>query len=524
MSSAHTDDMFSVAPATASAAASTAAASTSAAASTAAAIETTLTRTERMTARNERITLVFKLLEILNSMIKSKDSDFFQLHGITPVKKTRAEKKEDKLTKKLLSFAIHFTQIFGNSLPFIPHEKPYKMVKKNIREWNKLVNWWNISCANFRRHTSALTVLDEFIRDNPLPAYDSSNGFQSEQEVDEHLQSLITPVVGKVKSPLDGQLIEPANENAIGLWVSTHRTIFAALASEFRLQLMDMLEYLIQSSTVVFSHATSTSQTYDIYRFGSSRRTRPREFDSHGASGRFLSRALGPGTFFGCSLLLEHNDLKIPSSAEEICERIEDLPNGSECLAQYTNLCNIRIRTLLLTRRNVHDVHGNFIVCNFPGCAYVDGFMHRPHFFGVVNPLTQCPAGHALCQRCHQFHTGICEDFVGVELPPTVKRCPTCHTAIEKTIGCNHMRCTQCGQNFCWLCMMRFNQSEQYVIHDGPDGNVCPQYSDNINGNVNGNVNGYVDVDDDDDDNDDNHAHNDYRDHRYHYVYDPYDY
>lgn len=33
------------------------------------------------------------------------------------------------------------------------------------------------------------------------------------------------------------------------------------------------------------------------------------------------------------------------------------------------------------------------------------------------------------------------------------KPCPSCQVPIEKSTGCNHMTCSQCGTNFCWLCL-----------------------------------------------------------------------
>jgi hypothetical protein len=40
------------------------------------------------------------------------------------------------------------------------------------------------------------------------------------------------------------------------------------------------------------------------------------------------------------------------------------------------------------------------------------------------------------------------------------KPCPVCKTAIEKNNGCNHMSCTQCKYEFCWLCLSKYNPEE----------------------------------------------------------------
>uniref|UniRef100_A0A8C6UPQ6 RING-type domain-containing protein n=1 Tax=Neogobius melanostomus TaxID=47308 RepID=A0A8C6UPQ6_9GOBI len=33
------------------------------------------------------------------------------------------------------------------------------------------------------------------------------------------------------------------------------------------------------------------------------------------------------------------------------------------------------------------------------------------------------------------------------------KTCPHCFSHIEKNGGCNHMTCSQCKRQFCWICM-----------------------------------------------------------------------
>ncbi|KAI3859199.1 hypothetical protein MKX03_034603 [Papaver bracteatum] len=38
------------------------------------------------------------------------------------------------------------------------------------------------------------------------------------------------------------------------------------------------------------------------------------------------------------------------------------------------------------------------------------------------------------------------------------KPCPNCKRPIEKGIGCNHMTCTMCGFEFCWICLVSYKR------------------------------------------------------------------
>jgi ariadne-1 len=74
----------------------------------------------------------------------------------------------------------------------------------------------------------------------------------------------------------------------------------------------------------------------------------------------------------------------------------------------------------------------------------------------------------ASCQEKERWKSLVVDEEVLVnEWERTNTRpCPTCQRRIEKNGGCNHMTCSQCGYEFCWICGHEWNS------HEG-DGYSC---------------------------------------------------
>ena len=72
----------------------------------------------------------------------------------------------------------------------------------------------------------------------------------------------------------------------------------------------------------------------------------------------------------------------------------------------------------------------------------------------------KCKKGHQFCFECLRPPHGksSCEelmekDFLKWKKNRVVKKCPRCKIFTEKNEGCNHMTCSSCKYQWCWLCL-----------------------------------------------------------------------
>ncbi|XP_078485899.1 E3 ubiquitin-protein ligase ARIH2 isoform X1 [Ciona intestinalis] len=58
------------------------------------------------------------------------------------------------------------------------------------------------------------------------------------------------------------------------------------------------------------------------------------------------------------------------------------------------------------------------------------------------------------CETIKKWLTKCADDSETANyISANTKDCPKCHICIEKNGGCNHIKCSKCSHNFCWMCL-----------------------------------------------------------------------
>ncbi len=45
------------------------------------------------------------------------------------------------------------------------------------------------------------------------------------------------------------------------------------------------------------------------------------------------------------------------------------------------------------------------------------------------------------------------------------RNCANCSSPIEKSGGCNHMTCTHCNYEFCWICGSKYSRNHYFIFN-----------------------------------------------------------
>lgn len=104
-----------------------------------------------------------------------------------------------------------------------------------------------------------------------------------------------------------------------------------------------------------------------------------------------------------------------------------------------------------------------FRYCPIPDCSMI----YRANSTMKFNTCAKCLT--VTCTFCHAPHEGkTCAEYKdevsgGYQATQKLKKelgikdCPRCMTPLEKTEGCNHMKCRGCGAHLCWVCLEVFS-------------------------------------------------------------------
>ena len=120
----------------------------------------------------------------------------------------------------------------------------------------------------------------------------------------------------------------------------------------------------------------------------------------------------------------------------------EKIINDTDLLSKYKKLKKMRQL----------ELDPNVEFCPYPNC--------ESYAIKKDNNLVSCiHNGHKFCFNCHNYwhDKGICtidiySYYKKWKTSKKIKRCPRCRYLIEKNEGCNHMTCTNCKYEWCWIC------------------------------------------------------------------------
>ena len=159
---------------------------------------------------------------------------------------------------------------------------------------------------------------------------------------------------------------------------------------------------------------------------------------------------------------INNNKVEKIKCPEVLCDCIiynnfieKKLVKDIELLEKYIKLRN---RKQLMLDPNVQ-------MCPFPDC---ESYAKKGD-----NKYVSCiDKGHKFCFNCLKEWHGekSCEiesdkNFEKWKNSYKVKRCPRCKYFIEKNEGCNHITCSNCQYQFCWLCLQEYKSD-----HFDPSG------------------------------------------------------
>jgi ariadne-1 len=127
---------------------------------------------------------------------------------------------------------------------------------------------------------------------------------------------------------------------------------------------------------------------------------------------------------------------------------------------------------------------GGYSLCPGPDCTIVACSPQHAKEPGktMIAKCTHCATSFCFSCGATPHQPARCADFAEWSrifgssdfwVKKNAKPCPGCNVPIEKNQGCNHMKCSQCNFDFCWLCLGPLN------THLEP--HICNRYQPHAN-------------------------------------------
>lgn len=175
-------------------------------------------------------------------------------------------------------------------------------------------------------------------------------------------------------------------------------------------------------------------------------------------------------------------------------EEIITVPSIEELWNKY----QLVVRKIFIENKNsqmlCRNPNCNYIIYGFPNTKSIECICKQTGCF-------QCKFNEAHeplnCITLHKWEEQCKKDLQSVEwMFANTKKCPQCFVRIEKNSGCNHMTCTNCHYEFCWICDTSWKQHIEesnndlnpYHCNRYDPRKINTNYNDNntlINNNIN---------------------------------------
>ena len=152
-------------------------------------------------------------------------------------------------------------------------------------------------------------------------------------------------------------------------------------------------------------------------------------------------------------------------------EQIFSINNNNKNKIEIINLKKLLEKNIT---KNLVLSNTNLIFCPIKDC---DGY--APKKIIMNQNYNKCSKGHKFCSKCGELwhQDGKCPEeekidklFEEYSKKLNLKKCPNCEIITLKKGGCNHITCTYCNKNWCWLCLKIFNSPDE---HYGNENSKC---------------------------------------------------